>query len=88
MPGRVTLKAINDELSRRGITAGLSKGDGYFFFRGGEATEWLDKTVRVPTLGSLTIAQWVDEFRRLKKLNQEIMKGGAVKAQRKPRAQS
>jgi len=82
---RVTLKAINKEIAQRGITARLSKGDGYFYFRGGEAAEWLDKTVRAPTLSSLTLAQWLDEFQRLKKLNQEILKGGGFKARKKPR---
>ena len=85
MPGRVTLKAINEELARLGSTAQLTKGDGYFYFWLGEAAEWLDRTVRVPTLGSLTLPQWVAEFRRLKKLNQEIMKGGSGKDRPKSR---
>ena len=46
----LTLKSINAELAKRGHTAMLVKGDGYFYFRGGEASDWLDKTVTVPTL--------------------------------------
>jgi hypothetical protein len=51
------LKAINNELERLGSTAVLVKGDGYFYFSGGEATDWLDCTVQVPTLHSLTLAR-------------------------------
>ena len=51
---RVTLKAINDELARRGATPCLAKAAGYFYFQFGEPAEWLDRTVRVSTVGSLT----------------------------------
>jgi hypothetical protein len=50
MAARVTLKTVNAELARRGIQAVLAKGSGYFYFWTGEAGDWLDKTVRVPTL--------------------------------------
>jgi hypothetical protein len=46
---------------------------GYFYFWSGEANDWLDKTVKEPTLSSLTLAQWIEEFNRLKKLNHEIL---------------
>jgi hypothetical protein len=51
----------------------LEKGDGYFYFWSGEANDWLDKIVNVPTLSSLTLEQWVEEFNSLKKLNHEIL---------------
>jgi len=70
---RVTLKAINDQLKRLGHDARLDKGDGYFYFWAGEANDWLDKTVNVPTINSLTLKQWVEEFNRLKKLNHKIL---------------
>ena len=85
MSTRVTLKAINGELSKRGVDARLSKGDGYFFFRGGESIDWLDKTVRQSTLSGLTLPQWIAEFQRLKKLNHQILSGGAAKTSRKSR---
>jgi hypothetical protein len=59
---RVTLRAVNAELAKRGHHAILVNGDRYFYFRGGEATDWLDRTVRVPTLSSLTVDQWVKAF--------------------------
>ena len=55
----VTLKAINEELAKRGHHALLAKGDGYFYFWSGEAADWLDRTVTVPKLSSLTVDQWV-----------------------------
>jgi hypothetical protein len=65
----LTLKAINAELARHGHKALLARADGYFYFQGGEAADWLDSTVRVPTLGSLTLPQWMEEFERLEKVN-------------------
>ena len=64
---------FNDELLRRGHNARLARASGYFYFFGGEATEWIDRTVRVATVNALTLEQWVDEFKRLKKVNREIM---------------
>jgi len=72
---RLTLNAVNDELKRRGHDVQLEKGDGYFIFRSGEAANWLDTTVRVQTLSNFTMEQWVEEFNRLKKLNEEILRG-------------
>ncbi len=82
MPGRVTLKAITDELAKRGHQALLAKAEGgYFYFWSGEAVDWLDRTVKVPTLGSLTLEQWMAEYDRLKKLNREIIgKPGGARA--------
>ncbi len=40
---------------------------------GPDAAAWLDGTVRVPTLSSLTLDQWIEVFVRLKKLNAEIL---------------
>lgn len=72
----LTLKAINDELARRGHSARLEKASGYFYFFGGEAADWLDRTVSLRTINSLTLKQWIEEFRRLKALNEQIMRTG------------
>ena len=69
---RVTLKAIHAELERVGHDVRLEAADGYFYFRSGETESWLDRTVKVRTLGSLTLEQGVEEFNRLKKLNAEL----------------
>jgi hypothetical protein len=55
---RLMLKTINEKLAtlRKGVE--LAKGDGYFYFSGGEASDWLGRMVKVPTLASLTLEQW------------------------------
>jgi hypothetical protein len=88
---RVTLKAINDALAGLGENARLVKGEGYFYFDFGEAANWLDKTVSTPTLSSRTVEEWIEEFRRLKKLNQQLfaesdkMGNSSVKAAKRGR---
>ena len=69
---RLHLKTVNDELARRGHQAVLAKGEGCFYFSGGEAGEWLDSTVKARTINQLTLKQWILEFRRLKELNEQI----------------
>jgi hypothetical protein len=70
---QLMLKTVNDELAKRGHKARLEKGSGYFYFQDGEAADWLDRSVPVRTLNSLTLKQWIEEFRRLKALNEQIL---------------
>jgi hypothetical protein len=87
---QLSLKVINDELARRGHHARLEKASGYFYFFGGEAADWLDRTVKARTISTLTLKQWVEEFQRLKELNERIMrtaKGGQKVAQAAKRKQ-
>lgn len=70
----MTLKTVNEKLKDLGSKAELAKGAGYFLFRGGEADDWIDRTVAVPMIGSLTSDQWVNEYKRLKALNDDMMK--------------
>ncbi len=79
MAARLTLKAINDELNRRGHNARLEKASGYFYFFGGDATDWIDRTVPGTTVHSRTLEEWIAEFKRLKKVNAEIMKPHSIK---------
>jgi hypothetical protein len=72
--GRVTLKAVNDALEKRGLGARLMKASGYFYFDSGEAASWIDKTVQTPTVGSRTLEQWLEEFDRLAKVNRDLLK--------------
>lgn len=76
---RLTIKAINEELAKRGSDALLEDGDGYLYFIGGEATDWLDRTVNAHRLSSLSLDQWMAEFDRLKKLNKDILRAPAQK---------
>ena len=80
---RLTLKMINGELSKRVTMARLAKADGYFYFQFGEAAEWWDRTVNVTAVNALTLDQWLGEFDRLKKVNEQIM--GTGKTKRKKR---
>ncbi|HYW42107.1 MAG TPA: hypothetical protein VE959_04570 [Bryobacteraceae bacterium] len=82
MPSRLTLKTVNDELAQRGHTALLEKGDGYFYFHTGETIDWLDRTVRVRTINSLTLKEWIEEFRRLKELNGRILRSAKGEGKR------
>ena len=87
MAVRLTLKTVNGELARRGHHARLENASGYFYFLGGEATDWIDRTVQARRISDLTLEQWMEQFRRLKKLNQEIM-AGAKRPARSPRTSS
>jgi hypothetical protein len=78
VPARITLKTVNDELARLGYDARLAKGSGYFYFWTGEAADWLDRTVKAPVLNALTLEQWIQEFRRLQKLNRDILRKPSV----------
>ena len=76
----LTRKTINAELAKRGHNALLENGGGYFYFYGGESGGWLDRTVQVPKVSSLTLEQWLEEFDKLKKRNAEIFRTGKRKA--------
>ena len=71
---RVTLKSVNEALAQAGAKSELAKSSGYFFFRGPEADDWIDRTIPVATISSLTLDQWIAEYRRLKSLNQQLLK--------------
>jgi hypothetical protein len=76
---RITLKTINDELRGLGHDVHIERGDGYFYFWKGDANNWLDRTVNVPKVSSLTLEQWIGEYDRLKKLNGEMLSGKVPK---------
>ena len=44
---RVTRKMINDALWERGRDESLREGDGFFYFGGGEAVNWITNSVSV-----------------------------------------
>ena len=71
---RLHLKVINDELARLGHKAELVKGKGYFYFQSGETEDWLDRSVSARKINDLTLKEWIAEFRRLKELNQQILR--------------
>lgn len=80
---QLSLKTVNDELARLGRAERLAKGDNYFYFTGGAAEDWLDRSVGVRTLNTLTLKEWIAEFKRLQSLNDQII--GTVEKGRKGR---
>ncbi len=69
----VNLRAINAELAKRGFKATIARGDGYFYFFGGEASDWPDRTVCVRTLHALTLEEWMAEFQQLAEKNRQLL---------------
>jgi hypothetical protein len=69
---RISRKMINDALRERGRDESLRPGDGYFYFGGGEAVNWITNSVRVRRLSDLTLEQWLEEFDRLLKLDKKL----------------
>jgi hypothetical protein len=77
------MRAVNAELARVGHRARLEKASGYFCFFGGEATDWIDRTVQVAKISDLTLEQWIGEFVRLKRINADLTRPGGA-GMRKP----
>ncbi len=71
---RVTLRAVNVELARQGIDSFLVNAGKYFYFKGGAAAGWLDRTVPVTRVGDLTLKQWVETYRELERKNQNVLR--------------
>jgi len=87
---RVTRKMVNEALRARGRDESLREGDGYFYFGGGEAVNWLSPTVQVKRLSDLTLDQWLAEFdslldreKKLIKMAEEKSKAGASKKKKR-----
>jgi hypothetical protein len=47
----------------------LERGRGFFYFVGVPVHNWLNRTVVTPDLGSRTLGQWLEEYRRMEKQN-------------------
>lgn len=61
----ITLKQINTTLERIGAQERLVRGNGYFYFQGGDSESWYSSSVMVNTLNQLTIEQWILERNNL-----------------------
>jgi hypothetical protein len=71
-PNRVTRKMVNDALRARGRDESLREGEGYFYFGGGEAVNWLSSSVMVRRISDLTLEQWLTEFDSLLERDREL----------------
>ena len=58
----IQLRTVNNEIAKRGISAELVKGDGYFYFIG-DAVEHADAaSVYVNSLNELPLSRWMEEL--------------------------
>ena len=71
---RVTRKMVNDALRARGRDESLREGEGYFYFGGGEAVNWLTSSVMVRRISDLTLDQWLKEFDSLLERNRKLQR--------------
>jgi hypothetical protein len=69
---RVTRKVVNDALRALGREESLREGEGYFYFGGGEAVNWLTSSVMVRRISDLTLEQWLKEFDSLLERNKKL----------------
>jgi hypothetical protein len=86
-PNHITRKIVNYALRARGRDESLREGDGYFYFGGGDAVNWLSTTVPVKRLSDLTVEQWLAEFDKLRQRENTLRKQmpKAPKAPPRPR---
>lgn len=64
---KLTLKTVNAALKAAGHQEELVKGDGYFYFVGGDSAEWKAGTaVYTVRLNDLTVGLWIRELEILK----------------------
>jgi hypothetical protein len=52
----------------------LRSVDGYFYFGGGGAVNWLTNSVTMQRVSDLTLDQWLEEFDKLLKLDKKLHK--------------
>lgn len=59
---RVTIKKVNEAIKKLGGSAELVKGEGYFYFAGGDCEEWNSTGVYVYTINELSLERWIEEW--------------------------
>jgi hypothetical protein len=83
----ITRKMVNDALRARGRDESLREGEGYFYFGGGEAVNWLSSSVMVRRISDLTLEQWLKEFNSLldrdKKVRWQMAAPGKQKSKKR-----
>jgi hypothetical protein len=79
---------VNDALRERGRDESLREGEGYFYFGGGEAANWLSPTVMVKKLSDLSLEEWLKEFDRILENEKKIQRSMSVVEKKKPVAKA
>ena len=65
----LTIKTVNRAIEQAtGDKVDLVQGEGYLWFAG---TDWRHSSVAVCRLNHLSLAEWIEEYKRLKAENQE-----------------
>lgn len=65
-----SVRDVTSFLRQHGIEGvRLERGRGYFYFVGAPVLSWLNRTVVTLDLTSRTLAQWLEEYRRMVKQN-------------------
>lgn len=59
-------QSVNKAIRALGGAEKLVKGEGYFYFTGGEAASWPATSVYVYRLHDLSLAEWVEEYKSLR----------------------
>lgn len=60
-----TVARVNAELKRLGHPERLRRGRDYYYFSGGNSTDWRESSVYVNRVAVMTVDQWVAERARL-----------------------
>ena len=73
----IRVTEVNRELRRRGVEEKLRRGNGYYFFSGGNAASWKATSVYVARAENLSVAEWLAEWKCLsgRELPEPIKKG-------------
>jgi hypothetical protein len=56
---------VNKALLAAGHQEKLTRGNGYYYFRDGQAASWPATSVYVYRSEDLSLAEWLEEFRQL-----------------------
>jgi hypothetical protein len=63
---RINTKMVNAAIEKLGGKERLVHGKGYFYFTGGDSELWPRSSVMIYRLNSMTLEQWVEEYKQLK----------------------
>jgi hypothetical protein len=84
----ITRKIVNDALRARGRDESLRGGEGYFYFGGGEAVNWLSSSVMVKRISDLTLEQWLKEFDSLLDRDKKVRRQMADSLKKKSKSRA
>jgi hypothetical protein len=76
-------KMVNDALRARGPDESLREREGYFYFGGGEAVNWLSSSVMIKRISDLTLEQWLKEFDSLLDRDKKVRRQMAAPLKKK-----